>query len=220
MIKQKVVVIIPAYNEEKTIVHVIDVVRSCPLVDQVIVVSDGSKDHTAEVARHAGATTFPLETNRGKGGAMLYGVKQTDATVLVFLDADLIGLTKEHVEQLVLPVLSGTDMMHVGVIDRGRCVTRLMHVLPLISGQRAMKRSVIESIPPTFLQGFMVEPALNFACRSKKWRIGISDLAGLDIRRKFQKVRPDKAVIQYLSMSTQILWSMAVVRAAHLLNRF
>ncbi len=220
MSKQKVAAIVPAYNEEKTIAHVIDVICSCSLVDEVIVVSDGSKDRTAAVARHTGATTFQLEMNRGKGGAMLYGVEQTDASVLVFLDADLIGLTKEHVEQLVLPVLNGINVMHVGVIDRGPFVTRLMHVLPLISGQRAMKRSVIESVPPRFLQGFMIEPALNYACRSKKWRIGISDLAGLDIRRKFQKVRPVKAVIQYLRMSAQILSSILIVRIAHLLNRF
>lgn len=215
-----VAVIIPAYNEEKTVANVVRVARTCSLVRDVIVVSDGSVDRTAEVSTQAGAISYQPKLNLGKGGAMLLGVEKTDAEIILFLDADLIGLTEEHIEQLLRPVIDNIDTMHVGVIDRGSIFTPMMHWLPLISGQRAMRRVVIDNAPRRFLKGFMVEPALNYVCKTRGLRIGVSDLRGLTIRRKFEKVSVAKAVIQYLRMSLQIFWALVVVRVARLFKKF
>ena len=215
-----VAVIIPAYNEEKTVADVVRVARASTLVRDVIVVSDGSVDRTAEAATQAGAMVYEPERNLGKGGAMLLGVEKTDAEIILFLDADLIGLTTEHVEQLLRPVIDNIDDMHVGVIDRGSIFTPMMHWLPLISGQRAMLRAVIDNAPRRFVKGFMVEPTLNYVCKTRGYRIGVSDLRSLTIRRKFEKVSVARAVIQYLRMSLQILWALAVVRVARLFKKF
>ena len=69
-------VIIPAFNEEKTLAHVIERVLALPLAPQVIVVSDGSTDGTATLARaHAkdGVRVLELTANQGKAAALTAG---------------------------------------------------------------------------------------------------------------------------------------------------
>jgi len=216
----RVTAIIPAYNEEPTIAGVVGALRSSPLVREIIVVCDGSADKTAERARAAGATVFELPHNAGKGAAMLHGLTHTDASVVVFFDADLVDLTADHVERLVLPVLSGSRVMNVGIHDRGPLVTPLVMRLPLISGQRAMLRQVIEGVPPEYLQGFMIESALNYYCRSRRLPYGMVLLPGFRIRRKFEKVGWRRGMVEYIKMAWQIVAAMAAVRVGRLLKRF
>ncbi len=215
-----VAAIVPAYNEAQTIQEVVRILKLSPLLDEVIVVSDGSTDRTADIARSAGATVFELSENGGKGAAMLYGVHHTDAEIIFFADADLLGFTVDHVEQLVLPVLSGSRVMNVGLRDRGVIMTRFQSILPLISGERAMKRQVIEGIPPEFLQRFMVETALNYYCQSRHLPYGTVFLSGLTIRRKYEKVGWKEGVVQYIRMAIQILTAMITVRIARVFKRF
>lgn len=212
--------IIPAYNEEPTVAGVVGALRASPYVREVIVVCDGSSDGTAALARGAGATVFELPKNQGKGAAMLHGLTHTDASVVAFFDADLIGLTPDHVERLVLPVLSGSRVMNVGIRDRGPLVTRLTEHLPLIGGERVMLRRVVEGVPPEYLQGFMIESALNYYCRSRKLPYGTVFLPGLGIRRKYEKVGWKRGVVEYVKMAWQIAAAMTAVRVGRLLKRF
>lgn len=216
----RVAAIIPAYNEETTIGDVVKVLWSSPLVYQVIVVSDGSADKTAEVARAAGAEVYDLRHNVGKGSAMLHGVTHTDAPIILFADADLRGFTKKHVEQLLRPVLSGARTMNVGTRDRGKLFFSVAKYLPLISGERAMKRKVFEAVPPQFLKGFMVESSLNYYCRSHKLPYGSVPLVGLQVRRKYEKVGWLLGGVQYLKMLVQMLKAMVLVRWAKARGKF
>lgn len=220
MNKETVAVIIPAYNEAKTIGDVVCVAVLSSLIDEVIVVSDGSTDETVEVATHAGARTIDLRDNVGKGGAMIKGLEQTHASIIVFLDADLLGLTEKHLEQLVRPVLDRTTSMQVGIRDRGRFFTVLTHWFPLIGGERALRREVVDAIPHEFYRGFMIEAAFNYFCSSRKLPYGVVDLKGLSIRRKYEKVGWPKAVVQYLLMTGQILSSLIRVRFAKFIGKF
>ncbi|MBI5794251.1 glycosyltransferase [Candidatus Uhrbacteria bacterium] len=215
----KVTAIIPAYDEEVTIGTVVSVVKASPFIQEVIVVSDGSSDRTGHVARAAGARVHELFPNSGKGEAMRFGVTQTDAPIVVFFDADLIGLNVDHIERLVAPVVDGACAMNVGLRDRGRWITSLTKHLPLISGERAMQRSVFEGVPGRFLHGFMIESALNYFCRSRGAVLCAVKLPGLTIRRKYQKVGILRAVLQYARMSYQIVKAMVVVRVAHIRKR-
>lgn len=220
MNKQTVAVVIPAFNEAQTIGNVVGVVVACKHIDQVIVVSDGSSDETVKIAKEAGATVVDLQKNIGKGMAMIEGVRQTDASIIVFLDADLIGLTEKHLDQLLEPVLNGSRAMQVGMRDRGIFWTKLAHHFPLISGERAVRRDVIDGTPVRFYLGFMIEIALNYYCRSRGLPYGAVDLKGLSIRRKYQKVGWPKAVIQYIKMTAEIILCMIRVRLARLFGNF
>jgi len=158
----KVAAIIPAYNEERTVAQVIKIVDQVDLVDEIIVVSDGSTDTTASVALNQGATVIELEQNIGKGGAMVAGMARTKADVILFLDADLIGLTQQHVYDLLEPVLKGEAEMTVGIFEGGRVATNLAQKLaPFLSGQRAMRREILEAISSLDLTRFGVEIALT-----------------------------------------------------------
>lgn len=218
--KTCVAAVIPARNEEETIADVVFELLQSKYIDEVIVISDGSTDRTAEVARESEATVFELETNQGKGQAMLHGVKQTDANILAFFDADLLGLTQDHIEQLVLPVLTGSRFMNVGLRDRGPLRTFITKHLPLISGERVMLRQVFLGVDPKFLNGYMVESSLNYYCRSRGYSYGAVLLRGLTFRRKIQKVGFFLGVIQYVKMFYQVLKAVLLVRIARMKGDF
>src|SRR5579864_7279838 len=96
-----VAVIIPARDEAALIQATVAAASRLPGVAFVVVVDDGSRDATAELARHAGAVVVRHRRNRGKGAAMETGagavrlVDQREAResprLLLFLDADLAG---------------------------------------------------------------------------------------------------------------------------------
>ncbi len=81
--------IIPAYNEEKTIGRVIDRLKKLPLDLEIIVVDDGSSDGTAAQAREEGAVLIRHDRNQGKGGALHTGFSRASGDVFVVQDADL-----------------------------------------------------------------------------------------------------------------------------------
>jgi glycosyltransferase involved in cell wall biosynthesis len=220
MTRPRVVAIIPAYNEEKTIGNVVRPLVGSPLVDEVFVISDGSTDKTKEVAEQAGARIHELSRTGGKGEAMMHAASHTNAQILAFFDADLIGLTQDHIEKLLLPVINNGLSMNVGIRDRGRFWTVLSRHLPLISGERAMPREIFEGVPKEFMRGFMVETALNYYCRSRGLRYGSTKMPGLTFRRKYQKVFLPLAVVQYVKMFWQVGVAMLVVRLARLLGKF
>lgn len=220
MKRPSVVAIVPAYNEEATIADVVRPLKASELIDDVFVISDGSTDATSQRAREAGARVHELPRIGGKGEAMLHAVAHTDAEVLVFFDADLIGLTTEHVETLLTPVVNGGRWMNIGIRDRGVFFTWLSHHLPLISGERAMRRCVFEGVPAEYMRGFMVETALNYYCRAHKLNYGAIELPGLTIRRKYEKVSWPRAVVQYIRMFWQVAQAMLIVRLARLFGHF
>ena len=99
-------VIIPAFNEEKSIANVIGDIPS--MVSEIIVVNNNSTDATFEVARKAGATAL-TETKRGYGNACLKGMDYIASLpakpdILVFLDGDYSDYPEE-LSKIVAPII-------------------------------------------------------------------------------------------------------------------
>ena len=165
--------IIAAYNEEKTIADVLGVLTRSPLIDEVIVVSDGSTDRTVEIARTFDVATIALRENRGKGYAMRMGVDYARHDVLFFVDGDMFHLTEQHITSLLEPVLRNECDMNIGVRNRG-LVRNFFHlemkVGPVLSGIRVMRRSVWETVPLRYQERFKIEAALNFFCSRAGYR--------------------------------------------------
>jgi polyisoprenyl-phosphate glycosyltransferase len=159
----EVTAIIPAFNEEKTIRDVLSVLKKSSLINNIIVVSDGSEDGTVNTALEIeGIEIVELLENRGKGGAVRAGLKCCVSEIILILDADLIGLKTSHVEDLLRPVLDEEAVMSVGLFEKGRVVTDLAQKMaPFLSGQRALKRELLENISDLDLSRFGLEVALH-----------------------------------------------------------
>jgi hypothetical protein len=172
-------VVIPAYEEEATILPIIRTALSHPLVGEVIVVSDGSKDGTADAARETEAIVIEFCTNRGKGSAMDAGVRRASNETIVFLDADTVGLTHSHLSALIVPVLSGRCDMFTLRRDRW------FHLLPVVApslvigGERALTKRFWKRVPANERSGFDVEIALNYYAKMLGKRTGTSFARGL-----------------------------------------
>ncbi len=108
----KISVIIPAYNEEESLPHVLtDLPRD--RLHQIIVVDNRSTDRTAEVARENGATVV-YEKRQGYGQACLSGMDALDAPdIVVFLDGDYSDYPEE-IDLLLEPILKDEADFIVG----------------------------------------------------------------------------------------------------------
>ena len=156
-------VVIPAFNEGRTIAAVIAPLVNHPLIEEVLVVSDGSTDDTAACAERAGAHVIELRENCGKATAMAVGVNAARSDLLLFIDADVTGLDATIVTRLITPVLTGDCEMFVGICDRRvYWLNQLLHYTPIISGERALQRHVWERVPPSYQRNFQIEIALNY----------------------------------------------------------
>lgn len=157
----RVAAIIPAYNEAATVGEVAQVAARARSVDEVIVVDNCSTDDTSAVAEAAGARVLRCE-EQGKGQAMRTGVAATDAEIICFLDADLLHLGPHHIDALVDPIVEGSVGMTLGLFDRGPELNPIfLNALPRLTGQRAMRRELFESLDLADIRGYKVEAALN-----------------------------------------------------------
>lgn len=201
-----VAAIIPAYNEEKTIAGVVQVLLASPSIQQVIVVSDGSTDNTAAVAEQLGAQVVSLADNLGKGGAMLAGVKHTDAEYVMFIDADLIGLKGYHIDSMLSPIKSGEVEATLGVFKKGRGATDLAQIIaPRLSGQRVIKTSLLELVKGMDVARFGVELALNRLVEEQKVKWVTVELPELSHVMKEEKLGFWKGFLARLKMYKEIL---------------
>jgi glycosyltransferase involved in cell wall biosynthesis len=213
----RVAVVIPAYDEVDRIADTVGAARVLPSVDLVVVVDDGSRDGTGDVAKTAGAALLRHTRNRGKAAAMETGaqavrlVDQRDGIRrhLLFLDADL-GATAAGAAPLVAPVLAGEADMTIAVfatrvkLGGHGLVVRLSSAgirraagwspAQPLNGQRCLTRAAFEAARP-LARGFGVETALTIDLARKGYRVREVevDLAhratGTDVRAQVHRAR-------------------------------
>jgi glycosyltransferase involved in cell wall biosynthesis len=121
---RKIAVIIPALNEEKTLPRVLNDLSE-EMVDEVVVVDNGSSDKTAEVAKERGATVL-FESRRGYGYPCLRGIeylKGTNPDIVVFVDGNYSDHPDEIGKLLSPMVEEGYDLVLgsrvMGKVDEG-----------------------------------------------------------------------------------------------------
>jgi len=107
-------VVIPAYNEEKTVGSVIEetvqVMESLGLPYEIIVVDDGSEDRTREVASKYKVTVLSNGRNMGKGYALRRGFQHASGDIIITMDADGSHKPKE-IPDLINALMNGADMV-------------------------------------------------------------------------------------------------------------
>ncbi len=167
--KDKIAILVPAYNEADNIGVVLDQMPAevCGVRTEVLVVDDGSRDGTGDVAAEHGALVARHVTNRGGGAALRTGYRlmvESGALIVVTLDADGQHLPSE-MARLVEPVLSGeVDVAHgsrvlghadrnhfareLGIVFFNRLVSLITrtHVTDCSNGYRAVRTTVLPQL--------------------------------------------------------------------------
>lgn len=173
----KVIAVIPAYNEEKFIEKTINSMKAIPLIDEIIVVDDGSKDKTAEKARDTGVKVISLTKNCGKGFAIRKAIENIEYEYVVLVDGDL-GKSSEEVNKLIKPVLNGEADVTIAKFKKakrkggfglvknlakyGVYIYTRKKIDTTLSGQRVYKKEVMDNtqyIPDRF--GIEVAMTIN-----------------------------------------------------------
>ena len=216
--------IVPAHNEQATIAGVVEPLRAHTLIDEVIVVDDGSTDGTGALARAAGARVITLQGNAGKAEAMARGVAAARNDLIFFSDADVTGLTSEVISRVLTPVLLRNFGMFVGIrARRTYWINRLLHFTPIIGGERALTRALWEQVPQAYKKNFQIEIALNFFAKANGHRMGFTLVKGLGQVIKERKRGLLRGLGQRLAMIGDILlvsWRIYIVlQAQQLLER-
>jgi len=189
----KITAIIPAYNEAKTIHEIIRRVKATGLIDEIIVVDDGSKDGTrdvlAEIAESEGVRVILHERNQGKGAAVRTGIQNATNDVMIIQDADLEYDPRDYpglfrpLEEGIADVVYGSRFL--GGARRpilfwnmvaNKILTLVTNVLynniltDMETGYKVFRRSVVEDMV-IHARGFEFEPEFTAKVLKRKWRI-------------------------------------------------
>ncbi len=167
--------IIPVFNEGARLKGVLDAVAGHPLIDEVLVVDDGSTDNSAEVAAAIPSIRLIRQPqNCGKTKALAAGIAAMTQPLLLMLDGDLLGLTQEDVTRLITPVRDGKADMSISLRSNAPWPWRLIG-LDYISGERVLHRNLLPASREELedLPKFGFEVYLNAICIKTHTRIAV-----------------------------------------------
>jgi hypothetical protein len=167
--RDRIAILVPAYDEAESIGYVLDLMPGvvCGVETAVLVVDDGSRDGTGDIAAEHGAAVARHVINRGGGAALRTGYRlmvESGALIVVTLDADGQHLPSE-MERLVRPILDGevevahgsrvlgrADRNHLarelGIVFFNRVVSFITrtHVTDCSNGYRAVRATVLPQL--------------------------------------------------------------------------
>ncbi len=144
--KSSISVIIAAYNEERTLPSIVEIVRSWGKANDIIVIDDGSSDKTAQSVRQfvPSITLLRHKKNEGKAAAMVDGINKSRGDILLFLDADTVGLTHKDLNLMIEPIMKGPYEMVLGVARFWSAGA--FEPFNNLTGQRVVRRKSLEPV--------------------------------------------------------------------------
>jgi glycosyltransferase involved in cell wall biosynthesis len=132
-------VVIPVYNEEKTLHIIVEKVLSRPEVGELVIVNDCSKDGTWQTMQDLAKTDdririFTHEVNQGKGAALRTGFQHVNSEIIIIQDADL-EYDPEEYPKLLMPILTGRADVVFGSRYLGSGMHRVLYFWHALGNQ-------------------------------------------------------------------------------------
>lgn len=160
---ERILVIIPAYNEEDSIGRVIEDVRTnCPQMD-ILVVNDGSADHTSDRARASGVVVLDLPFNLGIGGGMQTGYKyaaEKGYDIAIQVDGD-----GQHDPKEIPKLLQTLEERKVDVAIGSRFITALEYKATTM---RRVGITVLSKVISIMVRQKITDPTSGFRASRQK----------------------------------------------------
>lgn len=206
----KVSAIVCAYNEEKTIKLILEVLLSHPKIDEVIAVDDGSTDKTWKIINSIRSDKFlPIRhgINKGKGAAVTTAVRNSRGKILLFIDADLYRFHPAHVDLLLAPLQIDDSIMSIGVRETGSPFERNFRtLLKSFGGERVIgRRYLLPILMRIQRSGYGVEAIINFNHLHRKHKIVYIPLPNLAHKAKTEKHPIYKYIAEYIKENTEVI---------------
>jgi len=198
-------VVIAAYNEEPRIARVLKVVEHHPLINEVIVVNDGSADKTSDVVKRYHVKLIENTKNMGKTLSVKRGIEAAKNDLIMLLDADLIGLNSDSITKLAKPVLDNKVDWTLSLRKNSVGFMRLAK-MDWISGERLVPKVLlmdkrIWSRPDV---SYGLETLMNKTLLEKNTTFCSVYLPSVTITPKAKKIGLVKGVVGELKMFDQI----------------
>ena len=211
--KPRISIVISVLNEESTVAGVVKTSLECRMVDEVIVVNDGSTDNTSKNLRsffnNPKYTYIEFELNKGKSYAMVAGVEISTGEVIAFIDSDLQGFEEKHIEQLLKPLLSGEADMVIGHPTENKFDEKF-NPLQMLSGERAVfKKDILPILEKMRTAKYGVETLINLYYKSQGKKIRYEFLWGIYHLIKFRKENLSSSLKNYATEVKQISRTLA-----------
>lgn len=179
--------VISVWNEEQTIVQVVEAALACPEIRELIVVDDGSSDRTKGLVGKIRHPKLKLisQTHQGKAEAIHTGQKLIHSQLVLLLDADLVGLTPKNLSDLLAPSRE-PNTMSFAFLGNAPGIARMMGI-NAVSGQRAFPQSLLQKLTWNQIQGFELELELNKVAIEHDFRVAVVHWPTVRHRKKVEK---------------------------------
>lgn len=162
LVYMKISAIVPAFNEQKNIKQALQLLKKVPGISEIIVVDDGSDDLTAKLARSVpGVVVISLPENLGKTYAVLEGVRHMTTQHLILIDADLFGLEKRHLDEVIETYKQGFDMVILDYGNQELYLRKVFKAFPALSGVRVLSKKLLKEVPFLAADRFELENRIN-----------------------------------------------------------
>ena len=194
--------IVCAYNEADRIRHILDAVYRHPMLYEIIVVNDGSTDDTAAMlAKYPEIRVLSYSPNRGKTYALTQGVAAAGGDYLMFLDADLAGVTPADIEALARPVANGWTDVSISLRANSLMVYQALG-LDFVSGERVIPAWLVADALAAMqkLPRWGGEAFINDRICREKLSIAVVKWPAVYNIRKYQKVGFWRGIFAELAM--------------------
>lgn len=204
--------VIAAYNEAERISQVLTAVQNHPLLTEIIVVDDGSKDKTADVIRKfPGVTLIQHEVNKGKSKAVATGIAAAKGDYICALDADLEGITPDSISRLLRPILAGEATIAFSLRQNCPWFYQPIH-FDILSGERVYPKSFLEPHLDEIrhLTNFGIEVFMNRLIIAQKIPIVVVFLPNVVSPLKYHKSGYISGFFADLKMARDILRTVTI----------